>query len=187
MLLETGEIAIFGAGPAGLSCAENLLNAGLDVTVFRPEINRVPRSVYTTSIDAAGLRFDPSLIRPLSYLRVITTLDVDFKVRTPPGLYFMLDNQRFVDETVKDLQNQGVKMVKFPMKTLRDVRVEEQTGSVSVKIDGTRGNFDLMVDCTGVNAAIVKKVDPSRQQEDFLVEYVYGGVYKGEMEFDELV
>lgn len=186
MLIETGEIAIFGAGPAGLSSARNLSKAGFGVTIFRPEIQRVPRSVYTTSFDAADFHFDLSMISPLSHFRVITKHGVDFRVVTPAGLYFMLDNQGFVDKTEEDLKSQGVKVVKLPMKTLRGVQVNEQIDGVLIQVDGTGQKFDLVIDCTGVDAAIVKKVDPLRQQEDFLVEYVYGGAFKGEMSLDEL-
>lgn len=188
MLLERGEIAIFGAGPAGLSCARNLLRQGLNVTIVQPEVNTEPRSVYTTLIDgSADLWFDPSLIKPLSFLRIITTHGVDFRVPTPLGAYFMLDNQRFVDGTAKDLQSQGVKMARFPWTTLRNLGINEQENGVVVQIDGSRQKFDLVVDCTGIDASIVKKVDPLRQREDFLAEYVYGGAFRGEMDLDEMV
>ena len=185
-MVNNGEVAIFGQGPAGVSCAKNLLERGLKVTAFRPLVNRASRSVYTTSIEAAEtLQYDPDSVRELSLFRVITTYGVDVRMKTP-GSYFMVDNQAFIDQAAILLQGSGLEPIKLPKKTLKQIGIKEFRDKVEVQIDGAEKSFDFVVDCTGVDAEIVTKLDPTRLQKDFLAEYVYGGAFRGSMDQDEL-
>lgn len=185
------EIGIFGSGPAALMTANYLLNLGHDVWVIRPESYVPPRSVYTTSRNTLMFEGLPlGLIKPLPWIRVITSNGTDFRVPVPdPGSYFMIDNRQLVTRLEAILNRQGTQaeILSFSKEDLSGMEVEETKEGVEVNIGGESFYFERVIDATGVGASVVRQVDPLRREEDFLVEYLYGGRFRGGFEKEEMI
>ena len=86
---ERLNVAVFGAGPAGLSSAMEIANAGHNVEVITPETSRLPHSVYTTdrfvSPKSVQTFFRPESTRKLPIIRIITSNGTDFKIHLGPN------------------------------------------------------------------------------------------------------
>ena len=188
---ERFSVAIFGDGPAGLSCAHNLSKRGFNtIDVYGPERrDKSHRSIYSTDriLDAESTTLIPSEVRkPLSGIRVLTkTSDVRFD--NAEG-YFMIDYHRLL-EKLGDLveQDASPKVIRYPMSVLNGARVDEEREHVNVWLDCELKEYDYLVDATGVEAKIIKKVDSLRKDENHLAEYLYGGVYDGALERDDMI
>lgn len=184
-------VAVFGAGPGGISAVRSLTSAGHDVTWVYPERFVLPRSVYTTSTEHAPLG---ALIKPehkvkLPYLRMINSRGADVRVELDKEKYFMINNKQFITGLVADtLQMPGnLHALKLPQKTINEMSVHEVKDGVQLDVDGSTQLFDAAVDATGIKASMISQVEPSRKSENFLVEYVYGGRYSGHIEHPEMI
>ena len=179
---ETDPVIIFGAGPAGLSSAKELAGRGAQVTLVAPERSPQHRSIYTFR---EGLAEHPaSLCQTLPLFRIITP-EVDLTVAADkygvvdyPGLL------RYWRESVLDT---GTQIEYFPPGVIDGIKVIDAPDEVIVLLDGATERFAVAIDCTGVHANILRQVDSRRERENPLMEYVFGGVYRGNINPEALV
>jgi glutamate synthase (NADPH/NADH) small chain len=78
-------VAVVGAGPAGLTCAEQLILRGHQVTVF--EAASAPGGMLTYGIP--GFKMDPSIVRSL--VEDLRHAGVEFRLSTPIGADYPVD------------------------------------------------------------------------------------------------
>ena len=191
MGLEMGKVAVFGDGPAGLVAAEEARSQGCEVDLYVTEGGRKPRSIYTTDQGVGGNRvlerLEPGKRRDLGYVRVVTTAGTDFRVQASQTSFFMLDYPGWVRDYRSKLRRKGVHELVVPKWKYRDLRVSEGPSGVEIRVDGVGGKYDAVLDCTGVGAEVVKRADPSRRDESFFAECVYGGIYRGSLDRQEMI
>ncbi|MBI2593140.1 hypothetical protein HYW44_00660 [Candidatus Daviesbacteria bacterium] len=184
------EILIFGAGPAGLSSADQLAGRGHNVTLVHPLATTGPRSIYTTYSSEQELivPLTPGRIRPLPLIRVITQNGTDFRVNTGSQPYYLVNNKVFLSECEERLsQIPNITIEALPKRVLSQALITDSLKGSQVTIDGNKKVYDVVLDCTGVGAEVVSKVDPRRKEEVWLGEYVYGGSFKGTVEKPEMI
>jgi len=190
---ERLNVAVFGAGPAGLSSAMEIANAGHNVEVITPETSRLPHSVYTTdrfvSPESVQTFFRPESTRKLPIIRIITSNGTDFKIHLGPNnaRYFMVDYPSTLDRVQKELsERRDIHFSPAPMEVLNSVQIEDHKSGVTVLLDGQKNHFDLVVDATGVGGKVDETINPNHE-ENFLAEYVYGGTFRGNFQDDEII
>lgn len=187
---STKEILIFGAGPAGLSSADQLARRGHNVTLVHPLAPISPRSIYTTYSSEQELivPLTPDLIRPLSLIRVITKNGTDFRVNTGSQPYYLVNNRVFLSKCEERLSRvPNITIEALPKRILSQVLITDSLKGSQVTIEGNKKVYDAVLDCTGVGAEVVSKVDPRRKEEIWVGEYVYGGSFKGTLENPEMI
>jgi flavin-dependent dehydrogenase len=192
MSKESMNVAVFGAGPAGISAARSLAEQGNTVTWIMPEKYVTPRSIYTTTIDHPPLDplIDPAIKTYLPFIRLLTNHGADLRVPVEPDKYFMVQNQPFihslVSQTTKDMPN--IHIEQLPQGVLNKAYAYETLhNGVITHIDGQRTVYDAVVDATGVQAHIAAQIEPKRRDENVMVEYVYGARYRGTIEKPEMM
>lgn len=172
------EVVILGAGVAGLSAAKRLAERGDKVTVFQPDVPAEYRSIYTTfQVEAASLRgfFSQGLVRPVDYLRLLTaTTDIDFEA---PG-YYMIDYPNTLRILKEKLPAEA--KVEFLSNPDKEIKIEDLKDGVRVITGGSTVRYDSLIDCSG-------QWSVTRKMENPLVEYVYGGVYKADLNKEEMI
>lgn len=186
--VDSKDVLIIGAGPAGLSSATNLGREGHNVTLIRPPLLAGPRSIYTTETPTT-LSLTDTDTRVLPYIRVVTSAGADYQVATPGRQYYMLDNRAVMQRSWQDLEENfpNVRTHVLPKRTIKGISVTETPDRLSVGIDGERRQFDYIVDCSGTDAEMVSKVDPARMNERWLGEYLLGASFKGQLDNEEMI
>ncbi|MBN1168274.1 hypothetical protein JXA63_00130 [Candidatus Woesebacteria bacterium] len=187
------EIAVFGNGPAGLSSTRELANKGYSVHLYHPDLQRVDRSVYTT--DALTTKdqnvefFPEEHIYPLPNIRILTTGGTDVRVRAGTGRYFMIDYPTILEQLEISLEQQtNVQVHTFSAPLFREsAQFTDTPDGVEVRIDQDVRTFDAVIDATGIESRVIDKAKKGEDAENFLVEYVYGGIYLGEFEHPDLL
>lgn len=175
------EIAVFGAGPAGLSSAYHLAKEGHQITLIKSETKPSFRSVYTKLSDSEqSLFFPEQYIQPVPRLRVLTTGGTDFTVfaQSPYAMVHYPGALGFVEQKLLPAQ---INVQALPQKEVSQVKIFDFSDKTEVWLSGSRQKYDQVIDCTGIEANILSQVTPDRQN-DFLVEYVFGGVFRGRIE-----
>lgn len=188
---ERLNVAVFGTGPAGLSSAMEIAKAGHNVEVITPEVPKLPHSVYSTNrllpSDLVEFFFPDEFIQRVPYLRVLTSNGTDFRIDAKNGRYFMVNYPSTLNSLQNKLsQRENVHFSPLPHSVLKDVQVEDHKDGVTVVLDGQRKRFDLAVDATGTQGKVDEMVNPNHDS-DFLAEYVYGGTFKGNLQYDEMI
>lgn len=185
------KVAVFGGGPAAVGAIDGLSKAGMDVVQILPEeMNFSKRPVYTTS---AGVyrevmdRFVPeSLRRNLSKMRVITSTGTDFVVDMGENPYFLANYPGFIELWQRQFQKDPkVDTRSHPATALKELIIQEIKGGVEVKIDGKSTNYTAVVDSSGIQRRITRRVEP--KEKDVLVEYIYAGSFPGFIDADEII
>lgn len=185
MSIEKREVAVFGAGLSGLSVAKGLGSRGRETVVFASGGEEKPRSVYSKNLAAWPDVFPPELMKKLSVLRAITLQEVDVTV-DGHGCYSVIDYPRIIRRMEAALGS-SVQVERYPLSILQMARLEEKQEGVEVKIDGSRVIFDRVIDASGPGAFASRQVEPEREPENPLVEYVYGGKYRGYLDQEAMV
>jgi hypothetical protein len=170
------EIGIFGAGVAGLNAAKELVKQGHRVTVMAPDLPDSYRSIYSVLGDCGEV--PEGLTRSVPFFRVMTTKGTDFMVkgRQKGG---MIDYQGYLKLVAGQLAVGGVKNERLRGYEIEGVKITELPSGVIVRFPGGERRFDRVIDATGVAATICRQVEPAREKENPIVEYVYGGVFRG--------
>lgn len=184
-------VAVFGAGPAGISAVRSLAELGHHVTWIYPEKYVSPRSIYTTSTEYPPLNL---LIKPeqkvgLPLLRMLNDRGADVRVKVDSNKYFMLRNQAFINDIVAETERDSrlIHAEKLPQRVINGTEVIEGNEEATVRIDGAVKKYDEIVDATGIRATISSQVEGGRRAENFLVEYMYGARYLGHIEKPEMI
>lgn len=178
---EGSRVGIVGVGPGSIDVASSLPNT----TVFRKAGARELRSVYTTSVGYEQL-FDAHVpseaLSPMTSLRLITAQGSDFRVNTGPG-YYMLDYPAVLAHWEERLNiSSNISVETLPAATRpEDIRVREKDGEVVLDVFGGRYEFDAVIDATGVPAILASQMETKRANEEYIVEYMYFGTFKGTM------
>jgi flavin-dependent dehydrogenase len=182
----SGEILVVGAGMAGLTAAQELGSRGMTVDIIDRDIPPEYRSVYSRGLQHSwGEIFSPGNLRTVPFLRAITIKGTDFTL-AGDGSYSMVDYPATLAR-LKDQLPPSVTLKTFPSLLLETAEyVEDKTG-VLARIDGSSQRYDYVIDATGPKAAVCRQVDKDRMAENPLVEYIYGGKFKGYIEDDAMI
>ena len=181
---ELDRTGVFGLGPGSIDPISRLENTHV---LFKEP--KGPRSVYTTSIGHEQLfekHVPPEYLQPMTSLRVLTKNGADFTVPTGKN-YYMVDYQNLVSFWRNSLDHSGVNYEIIPDSVANeDIVVWEKDGLVSIDIEGGRYEFDSVIDATGTDAVISRKVEKKRVDENYIAEYVCLGTFKGTAPAGEL-
>lgn len=174
----TKEIAILGAGVAGLVTASKLEELGHKTTIFTKSgtASTHYRSVYTTFQGRTATfktYFSPDTLLPLESFHVETEKS---SIHLNSNGYTMIDYPRAIRELRKRTSSSNFEELS------RNTRIEVVDGkdSATLRIDGESKIFDSVVDCTGKDAITSKDENP-------LVEFLYGAVYRGSLPKPEML
>ena len=172
------EIAILGAGVAGLSAAAELEKEGNQVTILTPEQQGIDyRSVYTTfqgETKPFKDLFPDHTLRPLTGFKFLTdnsSLSLDGRG------YWMLDYPEALNALKSRLHR--VKIEELLVSNSHISIMDTEYGAC-VSIDGEKRYYDAVIDCSGEKAVTKSGKDP-------VVEFVYGGVYQGGLKKQEMI
>lgn len=180
-------IAVFGIGPGSIDPLKRIP----DARGFWKEGPLELRSIYTTPVGYEQLFKDyipADCLSPMQSMRVVTSKGADFTVPTGDNKYFMVNYPAAVQhwQSLIAANKNHIELLPKGIKG-KDIKVQEVDGLIRIEIDGGRYEFDAVVDATGINAVISSQVEPKRENEDFLVEYVCFGTYKGTMKDGEMM
>lgn len=179
------EIVIFGAGPAGLSAA-GCLTSDYEVTVISPEKRPGDshfRSIYSVSSKYLRLPevFPPDLLRKLDFVRMIGDgFDHTFRQKG-----FMIDYPGVLGFLQSGLV--AVHQEKLPQTDLGKVSFKETKGGVLVGLPAGEKEFNCVVNASGAGGELLAGQSRQEKNENPLVEYVFGGVFPGNIEPEAMI
>lgn len=192
-MVERGNIAVFGGGPGGLSAARELARGNQrQIDLIIPDVPHPLRSVYTTEMwidaDLSETFFPPEVRRTLPFMRFITPQGTDFFISTAGNDYYMVHQADSVAIVESQLAKQpNIHINRLPLRQCQEVRVLEDRQKAIVYLEGNESSYDYIVDATGLDATISCQLDVARSRERFLTEYVYGGIYRGNLKRQEMI
>jgi flavin-dependent dehydrogenase len=179
------EVAVFGSGPAGIAAAIELAKLGNSVTQYIPSGETPPRrSVYSTSKGPSAAAMEkyclPEHRLPLNEMRVVTPR-TDFSVPMGGG-FFMIDFPKFAQDWAWVIANDPrIKVQERTLQELLEMGIVEDDHRVEVTFTSGSQEYSAVIDATGVGQHIVRKAEKKPQENNPLVEYVYAGLYYGEL------
>ncbi len=176
------EVGIFGLGPGTVIPAHELPNSTIFTLKGQPE----RRSIYTTNRgneQKFNLHVPIAHRLPMDSIRVVSTRGTDFKVPTGDR-YFMIDYPAVVNGWLDKVRE---RILFLSPETAKQTTVREHPDGVTVQIDGTEYEFDSVIDGTGIRAAVIRQVDLERANEDFAVQWICYGTFRGEAPEGEMI
>lgn len=186
-MANTHEVLILGSGPAGLSTALHLGDLGISPLVVALEGDKSHRSVYTKMSkagqnDLCEIPFGCTRILPS--VRFITTSGVDFTIPTGDR-YAIIDYPQYTKALEQRLEQKNIVVERLPRSMIDGMNVIDNPDGANIQLAGVELQVRRAVDCTGVDAALLSKAGKESRHENPLVEFVYGGVYKGSMQGED--
>jgi len=176
--IGSGDVAIVGAGMAGLACADRLQQAGILATVYEAATDRVGGRVRSISgvfpgrtIDFGGEFIDYWHAAMLRYVRRFGLTRIDLFDTTEEALY-RIDGQTYPESTIIDAFRDAVLRMKADMRSvtsdLSARNFDSSPGSADRRLDNT--NLQEYLEQIGAADILIKAM-----------QSVFGGEYGQEI------